>query len=135
MNIFTHHCAQLFLDWFNGRFGRAFALQSGGTAIGVAEVDGEAAAVDGDYSLLPLAQRLYETEAPGWDERRQAVEERLSLALRGPFVLWVPPKAPLPGPEPEESDFVRRVQLAAAPSSTSPPSGAARPVASPPTTL
>lgn len=121
MDIFTHHCAQLFLDWFNGRFGRVFTLQVGdGGPAASTEVDGEAAAMDGDYSLLLLVQRLYETAVPGWDERRQALEERLSSMLRGAFALWVPPRAPLLAPEPEESDFVRRVQLAA----VSLPSGA-----------
>ena len=115
MDAFTHHCAQLFLDWFNSRFGRAFVPQGG-------EVAGEATAVDGDDSLLLLAQPLYETGGPDWEERRQALEDRLSGALHGAFALWVPPKAPLPGLEPEESDFVRRAQLAAA---SLPPGGRA----------
>ena len=44
------------------------------------------------------------------------MEERLSGgSVRGPHLLWVPPRGSVPTSEPEASDFVMRVQIAAAP--------------------
>jgi len=59
--------------------------------------------------------RLYESEDAAWDRRRLEVEDRLTRALHAPHLLWVPPQAPLPGEEPEESAFVLQVQMGAAP--------------------
>jgi hypothetical protein len=59
--------------------------------------------------------RLYESEDAAWNERRLAIEGGLTRALHQPHLLWMPPQARLPGPEPAESQFALRVQMGAAP--------------------
>ena len=61
--------------------------------------------------------RLWEPESdPAAEGARAAMEERLSAGLvRGPHLLWVPPRGVVPTEEPDASDFVQRVQQAAAP--------------------
>ncbi len=99
--------ARLLIDWLNRRFESQFDL---GEAQGDALV-----ASDGTHRLGLYVAPLWEEE-PAWEERLRAMEERLRGGnVRGAFLLWVPPKADVPVDEPDASDFVQRVQVAAAP--------------------
>src|SRR4029079_5479903 len=50
------------------------------------------------------------------EDARVAMEQRLSEGnVRGPYLLWAPPRASVPADEPAASDFVMRVQMACAP--------------------
>ncbi len=115
------YLGQLFLAWFNQRHGRDFALlpEAGAVQTGPSAGDGMAAARlwagDGEHRLALIVDRLYESEDAAWDSRRRQLEDRLSHALHAPHLLWMPPQARLPGAEPEESEFVLRVQMGAAP--------------------
>ena len=98
-------CARLLLDWLNGRYEASFAVSdaSGGAIL----------ATDGERRLGLYVAPLWEREnAPEWEERLRAAEER--LGGDGAYVLWVPPQAGVPVDEPEASAFVQRVQEAAA---------------------
>ena len=107
------YAASLVADWFGGRSGRAYRLAS-------QAADGEMpvflAESHGGTLALAVVQ-LWEPESdPAAEDARQAMEERLSGGLvRGPHLLWVPPRASVPADEPDASDFVQRVQQAAAP--------------------
>lgn len=72
---------------------------------------------DGDRSLALAVAQLWEPESDADAvDARQMMEERLSGgSVKGPYVIWVPPRGVVPMQEPEASDFVMRVQLAAAP--------------------
>jgi hypothetical protein len=73
--------------------------------------DGEAAEAPGGRIGI-LAGRL--SEAPeAWDARCRELEGRLDESRPGSYLLWVPPGGTLPAEEPEESEWVRRVVLAA----------------------
>ncbi|MEX2246571.1 MAG: hypothetical protein WEC75_07780 [Dehalococcoidia bacterium] len=110
---FETYAAALFTEWHAGRTGRPYAL--------AAATDGEVPVfVANAVGAAPLAVAV----APLWEpesdvvaeEHRIAMEERLSAGLvRGPFLLWVPPRAAVPAEEPEASEFVQRVQQAAGP--------------------
>ena len=106
------YAASLLIDWFGGRTGREYALTSvreGATPIFLAESP--------EGTLAVAVATMWEPEAdPPAEDARQAMEERLSAGLvRGPYVLWTPPRASLPSDEPDASDFVQRVQQAAGP--------------------
>lgn len=114
------YAAALLIDWFAGRTGRAYTITSrddgAPTVCRAASADG----ADGADRALTLAiaiAKLYEPESdPAAEDARRFMEERLSAGLvRGPHALWVPPKASVPGDEPDASDFAQRVQQAAAP--------------------
>jgi hypothetical protein len=117
------HLGQLFLTWFNQRHGRDFALlpETGlpagqaGPAVGDRAPEAQLWASDGEYRLALAVDRLFESEDAAWNGRRLEVEERLTRALHAPYLLWMPPRARLPGLEPEESEFAVRVQMGAAP--------------------
>jgi hypothetical protein len=110
------YLGQLFLAWFNRRHGRDFALlPETGPALGDRPAAAQLWASDGQYRLALAVDHLYESEDALWNERRLEVEERLTKALHSPYLLWMPPQARLPGPEPEESEFAIRVQMGAAP--------------------
>ena len=110
------YLGQLFLDWFNQRHGRDFALlPETGPALGDRPVAAQLWAGDGQYRLALAVDPLYESEDAVWNERRLEVEDRLTRALHAPYLLWMPPQARLPGPEPDESEFAVRVQMGAAP--------------------
>ena len=106
------YTAALLLEWFGGRTGRQYALD------GTSDSGAFVARADGSSLAIAVAgARLWEPEAdPPAEAARQAMEERLSAGLvRGPHLLWVPPRASVPSDEPDASDFVQRVQQAAAP--------------------
>ena len=120
------YAAALLIDWFGGKTGRAYALASvGNPTPGARSGQGAASSAptpvylaQSDEGTLALAiAKLYEPESdPGAEDARAFVEERLSAGLvRGPHMLWAPPRAAVPADEPEASDFAQRVQQAAAP--------------------
>lgn len=106
------YAASLLIDWYAGRTGRAFRLASahdGPAPVYVAEAAEGRLAV----AIAPLWEA--ETDAAA-EDARAFMEERLDAgSVRGPYVLWAPPRAAVPAAEPEASDFVQRVQQAAAP--------------------
>jgi hypothetical protein len=104
------YAASLLVDWFAGKAGREYALTSAGKGgVFVAEGAGGRLAV----SIAELWEPATDVAA---EESRAAMEDRLSAGLvRGPFLLWAPPRAAVPDKEPLVSDFAQRVQQAAAP--------------------
>ena len=96
-------CARLLIDWLNARYDASFAISD---ATGDAIV-----ASDGARRVAVYVAPLWDDDA-SWDERLRTMESRLSGD--GSFVLWVPPKADVPVDEPAASEFVQRVQDAAA---------------------
>lgn len=106
------YAASLLIDWYAGRTGRAYRLTSahdGPAPVFVAEAPEGRLAV----AIAPLWEPEADAAA---DEARQFMEDRLDAgSVRGPYLLWAPPHAAVPAAEPEASDFVRRVQQAAAP--------------------
>jgi hypothetical protein len=106
------YVASLLADWYAGRSGLACELEraiDGPVPVYVAKAGGETVAL--------AVAHLWEPESdPGAEDAREMMEERLSAGnVRGPHIIWAPPRAAVPGSEPEASDFVMRVQLAAAP--------------------
>src|SRR5687767_2511940 len=99
------YAARLFLAWLNERYRREFRPGS----------------FEGDVAMAedPQAGRIAIYTAPlfeadqTWEERRAALESRLTDARPGSYLLWVPPGGELPEGEPDESEWVRRVVLAA----------------------
>ncbi len=106
------YAASLLMEWYGGRMGRSYTLTTvtdGEPPVYVAEADAGRIAV----AVAPLWEPESDAAA---EEARQMMEERLDAgSVRGPFLLWVPPRAQVPSSEPEASDFVQRVQQAAAP--------------------
>jgi hypothetical protein len=103
------YAASLLVDWFGGKTGREYTLE--------ASDDGVFLANSPQGRLAIAIARLWETESDqAAEDARQFMEERLSGGLvRGPFLLWAPPRAAVPADEPLASDFVQRVQQAAGP--------------------
>ena len=106
------YAAALVVDWFAERTGRAYSLDAivdGDVPVFVANSDAGKLAV----AIAPLWERESDAAA---EDARQAMEERLDAGnVRGPFLIWAPPRAAVPGAEPEASDFVMRAQMACAP--------------------
>lgn len=105
------YAASLVLEWVGGRTGRAYALAS--------VRDGEPPvfiAKDAQGTVAIAVAALWEQQAGPAEEARASMEERLSSGLvRGPHLVWVPPRAAVSSGEPDASDFAQRVQQAAAP--------------------
>lgn len=106
------YAASLAAAWFSDRAGSAYELAEA--------LDGEVPVVVARSPSSTLALGITHLWEPKSDasaeETRLAMEERLSEGnVRGPHLLWVPPRAVVPSGEPEASDFVMRVQFAAAP--------------------
>lgn len=105
--------ASLLAKWFGQRSDRAYKLDR------IVEVGPMPVYVASSAAgTLALAvTHLWEPESdPLAHDARQMMEERLSGgSVRGPHIIWVPPRGFVPPSEPEASDFVMRVQLAAAP--------------------
>jgi hypothetical protein len=106
------YAAALLTDWLAGRMGAAYALASvveGETPVYVARA--------GDATAALVVAPLWDASAnAAAEDARAMMEERLTGGnVRGPYVLWAPPRAAVPAEEPGASDFVMRVQMAAAP--------------------
>src|SRR4051812_1283448 len=98
------YTAALLIEWFGGRTGREYTLEQ--------QLESAAfIARGGDLTLAVAIGRLWEPEIdPAAEAARASMEERLSSGLvRGPHLLWVPPRGVVPTEEPETSDFVQRV--------------------------
>ena len=109
---FLTFAAQLVADWYGARASRPGRLER------VVEGENPTFVVEAGEDKLALAvAQLWETDVRADSEiARQLMEERLTAGnVRGPHMLWVPPRATVPGQEPEASDFVMRTQIAAAP--------------------
>ncbi len=106
------YAASLLVDWYAARTGAEYALVSvtaGPVPVYVAEGAGGRIA-------LAIATLWDPESGAAADEARELMEERLDAGnVRGPYVVWVPPRAAVPRSEPYASDFVMRTQLAAAP--------------------
>lgn len=106
------YAAALLVDWLAERSGRAYTLDvaiEGDVPVFVANSDG------GTLAIAMAALWEPESDAAA-DEARQVMEERLDAGnVRGPYLIWVPPRAAVPPAEPAASDFVMRAQLACAP--------------------
>jgi hypothetical protein len=106
------YSAALIVDWFAERTGRAHSLD--------AIVEGDVPVFLANSDAGKLAVAIAPLWEPGSDaaaeDARQAMEERLDAGnVRGPFLIWAPPKAAVAASEPEASDFVMRAQMACAP--------------------
>jgi hypothetical protein len=101
----THeYAARLFLGWLNERFHRDYAPKSVEDGVWQAENAGGRIAV-------AVADLLDSDDA--WQARCRELTQRLDDSRPGSYLLWVPPGGELPGEEPDESEWVRRVVLAA----------------------
>jgi hypothetical protein len=103
----ARYAARLLVESLNQRFESQFDIT---------DTAGDAfVAADGAHRLGVYVAPLWEVDEAS-DDRRCSMEERLGAGnVRGPFLLWVPPGAQVPVEEPDASDFVQRVQVAAGP--------------------
>ncbi len=106
------YAAAALVDWFAERSGCAYELNSA--------IDGDVPVfvANSDAGKLAVAMAtLWEPESdPAAEDARLAMEERLDAgSVRGPYLIWVPPRAAVPSEEPNASDFVMRAQMACAP--------------------
>jgi len=127
------YLAAIFTDWLRERAAAPFALserRAAPTPVFVARTpDNRTAAIavallwdatadpaaEDARQMIPRAEDARQMP-PRAEDARQMMEERLSAGnVRGPHLLWVPPRGAVPADEPAASDFVMRVQLAAAP--------------------
>jgi hypothetical protein len=104
------YATRLFLAWVNERYRRSFAPVDLKNETWLAEDETAPDAPGGRIGIV--AARLSEAR-PGWEERCRELEQRLDEARPGSYLLWVPPGGKLPAEEPDESEWVRRVVLAA----------------------
>jgi hypothetical protein len=104
--------AALLTDWYAERTGTPYALDR------VVEGDVPVFVATSPSGTLAFSiATLWDPDADAASEAsRVAMEDRLNAGnVRGPHLLWVPPRAAVPAEEPAESDFVMRVQMACAP--------------------
>ena len=108
------YAAALVAEWYGEQQGHPYgqisrAAGDGGAPVFVAEA--------GDKRIALAMALMYEAEQDATaEDARVFMEERLTGGLvRGPFMLWAPPRAVVPADEPAASDFAQRVQQAAAP--------------------
>jgi hypothetical protein len=102
------YAGRLFIDGLNERWHRAYQVDGLADGVWTASEPGQPAPTPVAF----VVAHLFETGA-AWDERRAALVRRLDESRPGSFLLWVPPGAPLPAEEPDESEWVRCVVLAA----------------------
>ena len=107
------YAASILIEWAGARSGRDYTLESAAESGAVPVFLARSAEGTMAVAIAPL----WDADAdPVAEASRTAMEERLSAGLvRGPHLLWVPPKAAVPSDEPDASDFEQRVQQAAAP--------------------
>ena len=106
------YAASMLAEWYGARAGTAYAITSavdgGALPVFVAEAAGRRLAL----AIAPLWDA---DAAPGAEQARVLMQERLDAgSVRGPYLLWAPPRGAVPESEPEASDFVQRVQRTAA---------------------
>jgi hypothetical protein len=104
------YAAALVADWLSPS-GATYSLER--------IVDGDspvAVARSGEGSAAIAVARLWDTDAATPAEAaRIAMESRLGEgSVRGPYLVWAPPRASVPQQEPAASEFVMRTQLATA---------------------
>ncbi|MPZ50433.1 MAG: hypothetical protein GEU75_14225 [Dehalococcoidia bacterium] len=99
------YAARLFLAWLNERFNREFSFEK--------VEDGILSAVDSDAGRVAIVVAELFEATDAWRQRCSELEKRLDAARPGSYLLWLPPKGELPAEEPDESEWVRRVVLAA----------------------
>src|SRR4051812_29254668 len=99
----NEYAFRLFLAWLNERYRREFA--PGHTTAGLY------IAGDDNFGLAAYVAPLFEVDE-ATQQRRDELGARLDAARPGSFLLWQPPGADLPGGEPDESEWVRRIVLA-----------------------
>jgi hypothetical protein len=104
------YATRLVLTWINERYSRSFAPTRLERPVGTAEDESDPDGPGGRIAIV--ADRLSEAVS-GWDERREELAHRLDESRPGSYLLWVPPGGKLPKEEPDESEWVRRVVLAA----------------------
>jgi hypothetical protein len=99
------YAARLFLGWLNERHDRSFELAD------LSDAGARAVAAGAQGISIGVAELFEADEA--WSRRCRELAARLNSARPGSYLLWVPPGGDLPGEEPEESEWVRRVVLGA----------------------
>jgi hypothetical protein len=106
------YAAALLIDWFAAGTGRAYTLDAvidGDTPVFVASSDAGKLAVAIAVLWEPENDQVAE-------DARLAMQERLDAgSVRGPYLVWVPPRGFVPAEEPGASEFVMRAQFATAP--------------------
>ena len=101
------YAARVTLAWLNERYGRAYRLSTGEDGARFTAAD------EGGAKPLTLAvAELFEVPE-AWRARAWDLEARLDDVRPGSYLLWTPPGGELPGEEPDESEWVRRIVLAA----------------------
>ncbi len=103
MSLQRRYCARLLVDWLSERFDTRFDLSD--------DAGDEFIATDGERRIGVWIGPLWEEEA-AWTARLDEIARR--LPHDGAYALWVPPKAGVPIDEPDASEFVQRLQNAAA---------------------
>lgn len=108
MSRVPEYATRLFLHWLNDRYRREFALATpdAGNA-------GLLQATDPEAGTLTIATALLYEPSDAWLQRCAELEQRLDDTRPGSYLLWQPKGADLPDGEPYESEWVRRVVLAA----------------------
>jgi hypothetical protein len=99
------YAVRLFTNWLNERYHRTFVPTN---------FDGplfEAVEPDGGRLALYVIE-LFEASQE-WRRRTAELAKRLDDSRPGSYLLWVPPGGELPDGEPDESEWVRRIVLAA----------------------
>ncbi|HWO73113.1 MAG TPA: hypothetical protein VNN21_06105 [Dehalococcoidia bacterium] len=105
MSRAPEYALRLFLAWLNDRYRRSFAFEG-------REGDLWRASDPAAGSLVAVCSELFEAD-DRWRARCAELEARLDETRPGSYLLWQPPGADLPEGEPYESEWVRRVVLAA----------------------
>ena len=99
------YAAALLIDWFAAGTGRAYTLDAvidGDTPVFVASSDAGKLAVAIAVLWEPENDQVAE-------DARLAMQERLDAgSVRGPYLVWVPPRGFVPAEEPGASEFVMR---------------------------
>jgi hypothetical protein len=109
------YAAALVVEWFGEKTGREFTLSESASTSAMGG-DAPVYIAESSEGRLALAiARLWEPDTdPAAEAARRSMEARLSAGDARPHVLWAPPRASVPAEDPQASDFVMRVEHAAA---------------------
>lgn len=99
------YAVRLFLAWLNERYQRGFAPRGDFADVWQAS--------DPESGALSIASAELFEAPDAWRQRCDELTARLDTTRPGSYVLWQPPGGDLPDGEPDESEWVRRVVLAA----------------------